>query len=52
MRRELEGVNIARPGDSRITYRIGDVVTITAIDHRADGYRSHAPICPERPWSQ
>lgn len=41
MRRELEGLYSARRGDFRIIYRISDVVTIMAIDHRADVYRSH-----------
>ena len=39
--RELEGLYSARRGDFRIIYRISDVVTIMAIDHRADIYRSH-----------
>ena len=41
LRRELEGLHSARRGDFRIIYRISDVVTIIAIDHRADIYRSH-----------
>lgn len=41
LRRELEGLYSARRGDFRIIYRISDVVTIVAIDHRADIYRSH-----------
>lgn len=41
LRRELEGLYSARRGDFRIIYRISDVVTIIAIDHRADIYRSH-----------
>ena len=41
LRRELEGLHSARRGDFRIIYRISDVVTIVAIDHRADIYRSH-----------
>jgi hypothetical protein len=32
---ELEGPGSARRGD----FRIGDLVTIIAIEHRADGYR-------------
>ncbi len=36
---ELEGPGSARRGDFRIIYRIGDLVTIIAIEHRADGYR-------------
>lgn len=39
LRRELEGLHSARRGDFRIIYRISDVVTIMAIDHRADIYR-------------
>ena len=41
LRRELEGLHSARRGDFRIIYRISEVVTIVAIDHRADIYRSH-----------
>lgn len=41
LRRELEGLYSARRGDFRIIYRISDVVTMMAIDHRADIYRSH-----------
>ena len=41
LRRELEGLHSARRGDFRIIYRITDVVTIVAIDHRADIYQSH-----------
>lgn len=41
MRRELEGLYSARRGDFRIIYRVSDAVTIVAIDHRADAYRSH-----------
>jgi mRNA-degrading endonuclease RelE of RelBE toxin-antitoxin system len=41
LRRELEGLHSARRGDFRIIYRITHVVTIVAIDHRADIYRSH-----------
>ena len=41
LRRELVGLHSARRGDFRIIYRISDVVTIVAIDHRADIYRSH-----------
>ena len=39
LRREREGLHSARRGDFRIIYRITDVVTIVAIDHRADIYR-------------
>lgn len=39
LRQELEGLHSARRGDFRIIYRISDVVTIMAIDHRADIYR-------------
>ncbi len=41
LRRELEGMHSARRGDFRIVYRITDIVTIVAIDHRADIYRTH-----------
>lgn len=41
LRRGLEGLHSARRGDFRIIYRITDVVTIVAIDHRADIYQSH-----------
>lgn len=41
LRRELEGLHSARRGDFRIVYRISDIVTIMAIDHRADIYRAH-----------
>lgn len=39
LRFELEGLHSARRGDFRIVYRISDVVTIIAIEHRADVYR-------------
>lgn len=39
LRFELEGLHSARRGDYRVIYRISDVVTITAIEHRADAYR-------------
>lgn len=39
LRFELEGLHSARRGDYRIIYLITDVVTITAIEHRADVYR-------------
>ena len=39
LRFELEGLHSARRGDFRIIYRIGDQVTILAIEHRADVYR-------------
>ena len=35
----LEGLHSARRGDFRIIYRISDVVTILAIEHRGDVYR-------------
>ena len=41
LRRELEGLYSARRGAFRIIYRISDVVTIIAIDHRAGIYRGH-----------
>jgi len=46
LRNELAGLHSARRGDFRIIYRIdrddnaGDEVTIIAIEHRADAYRS------------
>lgn len=39
LRFELDGLHSARRGDFRVIYRITDVVTIVAIDHRADIYR-------------
>ncbi len=39
LRFELEGLHSARRGDFRIIYRISDVVTVIAIEHRADAYR-------------
>ena len=39
LRFELEGLHSAQRGDYRIICRIGDRVTITAIEHRADVYR-------------
>lgn len=39
LRFELEGLHSARRGDYRVIYRIAHVVTITAIEHRADVYR-------------
>lgn len=39
LRFDLEGLYSARRGDFRIVYRITDVVTIVALDHRADVYR-------------
>ena len=40
LRFELEGLHSARRGGFRIIYRISDVVTIAAIEHRADVYRT------------
>jgi mRNA interferase RelE/StbE len=40
LRFQLEGLHSARRGDFRIVYRIADVVTIVAIEHRADAYRT------------
>lgn len=40
LRFELEGLHSARRGDFRIIYRIGEQVTVIAIEHRADVYRS------------
>lgn len=39
LRFELEGMHAARRGDFRIVYLITDVVTVLAIEHRADVYR-------------
>ena len=39
LRFDLEGLHNARRGDFRIIYRIDDLVTIVAIEHRADVYR-------------
>lgn len=39
LRFELEGLHSARRGDFRVIYRVTNVVTIIAIDHRADIYR-------------
>jgi len=36
---ELEGLHSARRGDFRVIYRIGEQVTIVAIEHRSDVYR-------------
>lgn len=44
LRLELAGKRSARRGDFRIIYEVDDderVVTIIAIDHRSDVYRSH-----------
>lgn len=40
LRFELEGLHSARRGDFRIIYRITEVVTIIAIEHRSDAYRT------------
>lgn len=39
LRFDLEGLHSARRGDYRIIYRIGERVTVVAIEHRADVYR-------------
>lgn len=39
LRFDLEGLHSARRGSYRVIYRIADVVTIVAIEHRADVYR-------------
>jgi mRNA interferase RelE/StbE len=39
LRLDLEGLHSARRGDYRIIYRIGESVTIIAIEHRGDIYR-------------
>ena len=44
LRFDLEGTHSARRGDFRIVYEIDDdrrVVTVVAIDHRSNVYRSH-----------
>ncbi|MCA0306632.1 MAG: type II toxin-antitoxin system RelE/ParE family toxin [Actinobacteria bacterium] len=41
LRNELAGLHSARRGSYRIVYRITDVVTIMAIDHRAEIYHAH-----------
>lgn len=41
LRFELEGLHSARRGDFRIICRITEVVTVVAIEHRADPYRTH-----------
>lgn len=41
LRFELDGLYSARRGDFRVIYRSTDVVTVVAIDHRADAYRPH-----------
>lgn len=41
LRLKLVGLHSAGRGDGRIIYRISDVVTIMAIDDRADLYRNH-----------
>lgn len=42
LRNELAGLHSARRGSYRVIYRIADdLVTIVAVDHRADIYRSH-----------
>jgi mRNA interferase RelE/StbE len=40
LRFELDGLHSARRGGFRIIYRITEVVTIVAIEHRADAYRT------------
>ncbi len=40
LRFELEGLHSARRGDFRIICRITEIVTIIAIEHRADAYRT------------
>ncbi|MFZ1287785.1 MAG: type II toxin-antitoxin system RelE/ParE family toxin [Candidatus Phosphoribacter sp.] len=40
LRFELEGLRSARRGDFRVIYRIGGKITILAIEHRADVYRT------------
>jgi mRNA-degrading endonuclease RelE of RelBE toxin-antitoxin system len=40
LRFELEGLRSARRGDFRVIYRVAAPVTIIAIEHRADAYRT------------
>ena len=40
LRFDLEGLHSARRGSYRIFYRIDERVTVIAIEHRADVYRS------------
>lgn len=39
LRFEMQGLHSARRGDFRIIYRIADMITVVAIEHRADAYR-------------
>lgn len=39
LRFELEGIHSARRGDYRVLYRVDEVVTILAVEHRSDVYR-------------
>ncbi len=39
LRFQMSGLHSARRGNIRIIYRITDIVTIVAIEHRADAYR-------------
>lgn len=44
LRFDLEGEHSARRGDFRVIYEIDErqrVVTVIAIDHRSDAYRTH-----------
>ena len=43
LRNELAGLHAARRGSYRIVYRISEVVTIMAIEHRSDVFRPHGP---------
>ncbi|MGL5865636.1 MAG: type II toxin-antitoxin system RelE family toxin [Dermatophilaceae bacterium] len=38
LRFEMEGLHSARRGDFRIIHRVGEQVTVVAIEHRADVY--------------
>lgn len=39
LRLNLEGLHSARRGDYRLIYRVDELLTIIAIEHRADVYR-------------
>ncbi|MGV1080795.1 MAG: type II toxin-antitoxin system RelE family toxin [Candidatus Nanopelagicales bacterium] len=43
LRFDLDGLQSARRRDFRLIYRIDETVRITAIEHRADVYRSRLP---------
>ncbi|MGL4178089.1 MAG: type II toxin-antitoxin system RelE family toxin [Dermatophilaceae bacterium] len=39
LRFDMDGLHSARRGDFRVIYRIGEQVTVVAVEHRADVYR-------------